>query len=247
MWTIGLFMDHLVTNQYPPIADAFEFLPDVDQLLTATSVDLIIRNIRAFFVLLPSKGISDLSWADKNKATRWTIIKEHLSNVCESKSINQPNIRRIDRWLTSRCLPRRDVSIYGYTLQKKFGSLCFICGKKIESSSTVDHIFPLAWGGSDREDNLMLAHGPCNSAKRDWIPGDSFAWSSLSAGTDIESIPLRMRYMVFLRDDFVCSMEGCGRGIFNNHELALERKHSTGICCFDNLVTICESHKQAKQ
>lgn len=45
--------------------------------------------------------------------------------------------------------------------------ICGICKDPIESihDATVDHILPLAHGGSNRFDNFQLAHEQCNSEK----------------------------------------------------------------------------------
>lgn len=45
--------------------------------------------------------------------------------------------------------------------------VCGICGEKIETmrESTVDHVVPLSKGGSNRMDNLQLAHEACNLKK----------------------------------------------------------------------------------
>lgn len=58
---------------------------------------------------------------------------------------------------------------------------CGICGQSIfasfkhphPASVSVDHIVPLARGGSDALSNKQLAHLGCNSRKRDSLPGDS--------------------------------------------------------------------------
>jgi 5-methylcytosine-specific restriction endonuclease McrA len=57
---------------------------------------------------------------------------------------------------------------------------CGICGEPIfrcfkhphSFSLSVDHILPLARGGSDALTNKQLAHLGCNSRKRDSLPGE---------------------------------------------------------------------------
>ena len=50
---------------------------------------------------------------------------------------------------------------------------CAICGKFIPYDSfTVDHIIPLAKGGSNAIDNLQVACGVCNLIKQDILPED---------------------------------------------------------------------------
>lgn len=54
---------------------------------------------------------------------------------------------------------------------------CALCGKPVDKglkyphplSATVDHIIPLAKGGTNAADNLQLAHWTCNRQKSDKI------------------------------------------------------------------------------
>jgi 5-methylcytosine-specific restriction endonuclease McrA len=50
-------------------------------------------------------------------------------------------------------------------LEQRDGRVCGICGDPIaqDEQPTLDHITPLAFGGSKRRlDNLQLAHSSCN-------------------------------------------------------------------------------------
>lgn len=50
---------------------------------------------------------------------------------------------------------------------------CAICGKFVPYDSfTVDHIIPLAKGGTNAMDNLQVACGVCNLIKQDILPED---------------------------------------------------------------------------
>lgn len=230
-----------IHSRYPEITADYAFLPQVSAVLASVAVISIIRNVRAFYMLLPRQAMAG-TWPDTHKDTRWKIIRDHLRSVCEGDSITMRNITRIDRWLTARSLPRANVSQYGLTLEKKYGKLCFICGKPIAESSTVDHVFPLSWGGTEDIDNLMLAHKECNSTKNNWLPGDSLAWAPNPVDVSIDDVPLRMRYLVFLRDNFSCTTDSCNQSIFTRHSLSLSTRSSTGVCCFDNLRTVCSDH-----
>lgn len=56
------------------------------------------------------------------------------------------------------------------------GGICHLCGG--DSSDAIDHIVPVAWGGSDEIANLAPAHSSCNSSKgasRDTGP-DEYTW-----------------------------------------------------------------------
>ncbi|WP_416070014.1 HNH endonuclease [Streptomyces sp. ME02-6979-3A] len=61
---------------------------------------------------------------------------------------------------------------------------CHICGDPVDRSAqvpdlaapTLDHVTPIARGGSHTEDNLKTAHFYCNSVKRDLVDG----WSAVA-------------------------------------------------------------------
>jgi 5-methylcytosine-specific restriction endonuclease McrA len=46
------------------------------------------------------------------------------------------------------------------------GGRCAICGQRLGKSTHIDHIVPLALGGSNARSNLQLTHPDCNLAKR---------------------------------------------------------------------------------
>ena len=57
--------------------------------------------------------------------------------------------------------------------KKKAGGLCFYCKAKVKDL-TIDHVTPLARGGSHTLDNIVFACHECNSKKRD-LPPHEFA------------------------------------------------------------------------
>lgn len=67
---------------------------------------------------------------------------------------------------------RRDTGIDWRSVGERDGWICGICGKKVDKrqsfgpyAPSVDHIVPIADGGTDTWDNVQLAHVRCNSAK----------------------------------------------------------------------------------
>lgn len=53
-------------------------------------------------------------------------------------------------------------------LISKSGTICKICGKRFSIDKlTIDHIIPLATGGTWDMGNLQLACNPCNQEKAD--------------------------------------------------------------------------------
>ena len=61
------------------------------------------------------------------------------------------------------------------------GWVCWLCNMPVDESlprtsrmgATVDHVVPLAKGGSDELDNLRLAHWICNNKKSDRLVADA--------------------------------------------------------------------------
>ena len=237
-------MTQSLHRRFPCITETFAIKRPLLDSIESETTNALIRNVRAFYLVVPRAGLTK-TWPELHKDHRHEIISQHLTSVCEPGSSGSRHIELVDRWLVVRQLPRTDTSQYGRTLEKKYGRLCFICGQRIESSSTVDHIFPLSWGGTDTEENLMLAHKDCNSSKNSWLPGDSLSWAPDPPESLVANVSLRLRYLVFLRDDFRCTHIGCQNGLFTKHALAIATRYDTGICCFDNLMTACEQHAQS--
>jgi len=57
------------------------------------------------------------------------------------------------------------------------GGVCWICGRP--GATTVDHVIPRAYGGTDELTNLRAAHAHCNYARRQrpaQVPATSRQW-----------------------------------------------------------------------
>lgn len=70
-----------------------------------------------------------------------------------------------DRHFTAKDIERQ------YKAQK---GRCYWCGKKLGKSYHVDHIVPIARGGSNAPENIVIACPPCNLSKNDSLPHE---WS----------------------------------------------------------------------
>lgn len=216
--------------------NSFPLLPEFES--PGGIEDSLIRSARRYYLLLPIEGMG-YDWSEVPKTKRRRIIREHLESVCQS--VTKENIKEVDLWLTTMSAPRDQLIQFGRTLQNKYGRLCFICGKHIVDSITVDHIFPYSRGGATQLENLILAHRKCNSAKGNFLPGEMMRWAPDSLSSDTENIEARLRYLVFLRDGFACQENGCSNSLFSGCEIHLKRKHPTGLACYDNLETRCNS------
>lgn len=198
--------------------------------------DSLMASARRYYLLLPVEA-AGLDWSEVPKQRRRKIIREHLEAVCST--VSQGNVKEVDLWLSSMTSSREQLLLYGRRLQAKYGRLCFICGKHIENDITVDHIFPYSRGGCTQMDNLILAHRKCNSAKGKSLPGEMLRWAPEDMSCDPQEVEVRLRYLVFLRDEFSCQNKPCSNGLVSGHEIQLIRKRKSGISCYDNLETRC--------
>lgn len=56
------------------------------------------------------------------------------------------------------------------------GSACFYCGCDVTGKHTVDHYIPVAKGGSNGPENIVIACQKCNYSKQDKLPGEFFEY-----------------------------------------------------------------------
>lgn len=76
-------------------------------------------------------------------------------------------------------------SVSRWRVHERDGWTCHICGDPVDrdavapdlAAPVLDHVIPLARGGSHSEGNLKTAHFYCNSVKRDLVDG----WSAIAA------------------------------------------------------------------
>ena len=196
-----------------------------------------MQSTRRYYLLLPAQALAIQDWPNTGKYQRRAIIQEHLENVCND--VSKAQIQEVDGWLNTIYEPRENLNGFRRSLQEKYGRICFICGKEIRGAVSVDHIFPFSKGGKSTLDNLLLTHPGCNSSKGNMLPGELIRWAPESIAESLENITTRLRYLVFLRDNFTCCENDCSNGLYSGTEINLKRIHETGIQCYDNLKTVC--------
>lgn len=64
---------------------------------------------------------------------------------------------------------RRSLADFAHVLREHQASRCLYCQKQIRDNGVVDHFIPWARYPVDLGHNLVLAHGGCNAAKRDFL------------------------------------------------------------------------------
>jgi 5-methylcytosine-specific restriction endonuclease McrA len=199
----------------------------------------LLASLRSFYNLLPREGIS-LRWQVINKGRRRKLIRDHLDAVCDPNSIENEHIQTIDYWLSNKCGSRNDLLLrYGRKLEAKYGNICFYCGMQILGSRAVDHIFPFSKGGEEEIDNLLLIHPECNSSKNSYVPGELMRWVAEPLDASVEDVGPRLRFLVFLRDNFSCTEPECSNSLFSNTQITISLVTKSGLSCYDNLRTLC--------
>ena len=108
-----------------------------------------------------------------------TSSASYCSPKCATRTIRQQRKAR------KRGAVQSDRGIHWTTVAARDGMACHICGDVCDPEDkttvngnhrngltypTVDHVWPLARGGTDTWDNVKLAHAWCNSAKSDALP-----------------------------------------------------------------------------
>jgi len=96
---------------------------------------------------------------------RWLSEKDRV-NACIAKKVPTTNQKaKIKRKQYSTATRKM--------VYKKYNGTCQLCGKDLTlETMTLDHIIPLAAGGSDDVENLWIACKQCNWIKADTLPED---------------------------------------------------------------------------
>ena len=103
--------------------------------------------------------------------------KKYCSEKCMKRwAMRVKNDRRI-RKMRNR---RHDTDITLENLYRRDSGICYLCGKQCDwqdiadgnagnNYPSIDHVFPVAKGGTHTWDNVRLAHRGCNILKRDSV------------------------------------------------------------------------------
>lgn len=96
------------------------------------------------------------------------ITKDYL--LADFSGISVPLLRSLSRGVRKKYLRNwRRNQLRPFLLAAQKGR-CYVCGMEINSGATVDHITPVARGGTDTPPNYAVAHGHCNGRKGSRMP-----------------------------------------------------------------------------
>jgi len=140
-----------------------------------------------------NKGIFkklNADWYRRNKTSRIEKVK-----AWEAKNpdyVRAKNHRRRTYKLNSPGVPATKNEIQEVLWST--GGRCWYCGACVGDSITIDHVVPLARGGSGSRENLVPACKPCNSSKNATLVTD---W--LLSKPELEFNPCKKRYGLMTR------------------------------------------------
>lgn len=97
---------------------------------------------------------------EKNRQQVWDWRNAHPERVREQNKIHK-QLRRAREWSASGQFTANDV----LEIMKAQRCRCAYCGANIRKQYHVDHIVPLARGGSNERKNIQLTCPPCNRKK----------------------------------------------------------------------------------
>lgn len=139
------------------------------------------------------------------KAKEW---RERSPKLKEWNELNKERLRaqHKERWARYATTFKEFQSVYGsrsprrvaiYRKWDACGELCYICGFHVELDEIhVDHVFPVAKGGTNDIGNLMPAHRLCNIRKGDKLNFPITRRDLIASTAHIEAIPRNLTAQV---------------------------------------------------
>lgn len=107
-------------------------------------------------------------WKERMSEYRQTESYRASSQKREEAKRNGVWVKPVRIARRKRWIPKDRPMRTRFYLLKKFRFTCFYCGRKSpEAELQIDHIIPRARGGTDAEENLVVACRECNIGKSD--------------------------------------------------------------------------------
>ncbi|WP_426196194.1 HNH endonuclease signature motif containing protein [Massilia sp. DWR3-1-1] len=139
--------------------------------LREKKVRLKVIRVPSDEVLASRREIARLSakkWRAENPERSSELAAKYRKNNPEKIRVNNRNRKALQRGATGRISPGR-----AQVLMRLQKSMCACCRCDLKKSGFhMDHIDPLAKGGSNSDDNIQLLCPTCNMEKHDKLPHD---------------------------------------------------------------------------
>lgn len=112
----------------------------------------------------------------RGSLARWVKANPERSKALHDAFLEaHPGYERLTRARRRARLANADGSHTIEDIQKQYvrqHGRCYYCGKDVGEKYHVDHVMPLAKGGSNGPENLVIACPQCNHQKKDKLPVD---------------------------------------------------------------------------
>lgn len=106
-------------------------------------------------------------WAKRNPDVVRKLSREWMAAHPEVNADIASRRRARMRGVPTEKIDRRVV------FEREHG-ICHLCSQPVPFETfTIDHVIPIARGGSHTYENVKVAHKSCNSRKRDCLPGET--------------------------------------------------------------------------
>jgi 5-methylcytosine-specific restriction endonuclease McrA len=141
-----------------------------------------------------------------NLKTREWREKSPKLKQWQEKNREKTRAQRKERWVKYGETFKEFQNLYGtrsprrvaiYRKWDAAGELCYICGFHVELDEIhIDHVFPVAKGGTNDIGNLMPAHKLCNIRKKDRLDYPIVRPDLIAATAHIQAIPRNLAAQV---------------------------------------------------
>jgi 5-methylcytosine-specific restriction endonuclease McrA len=123
---------------------------------------------------------------------------------------------------------------------------CYICGKSLTNEEAeIEHMWPKAMGGTEKDHNLKVSCKHCNKYKQDYIDASDFHYEEIciaqEEGENSFSGNFKRLYKIALwaKNNYSCIL--CGTTAESVGRLKFVRKNSRDSWHFLNIDAYCES------
>lgn len=132
------------------------------------------------------------------------------------------------------------------------GKACYICGRELnrgvaQDTPQVDHIWPHALGGDNRDDNLAVSCERCNQIKQDHIGHSDYHYERVASWvlgyhdvSFLKAFDTARRMAVWAKGNWRCAV--CGKAAEDCGPLILERINNDEHWHFLNMQCVCKVH-----
>jgi len=186
------------------------------------------------------------------------FIKKLRRKISEIMKVNDAALRERLCVIITECVAASNRRINQSKVERikrkalQSGKVCYICGRELDQGKPkdlpqVDHIWPHALGGDNRDDNLAVACERCNQIKKDHINSSDYHYERVASwvlGPHDDSFSnafdTARRMAVWSKGSWRCAV--CGKATEDSGPMVLERITEDDHWHYMNMQTVCSMH-----